>query len=61
MSTEKENTTQTAVRLPDSWLERLDKIAERMSQPGITLTRTEALRAAIFRGIEQLEGEGKKR
>ena len=58
---EKENTIQTAVRVPESWLERLDKIAEKLSQPGAALTRAEALRVALYRGIEQIENEGKKR
>ena len=58
---EKENTIQTAVRVPESWLERLDKIAEKLSQPGAALKRTDALRVALYRGIEQIESEGKKR
>jgi len=58
---EKENTIQTAVRVPESWLERLDKIAEKLSQPGASLTRTDALRVALYRGIEQIENEGKRR
>jgi predicted DNA-binding protein len=58
---EKENTIQTAVRVPESWLDRLDKIAEKLSRPGADLTRAEALRVALYRGIEQIENEGKKR
>ena len=62
MSTEREShDVQVAIRLPQAWLERLDKLAEKMSQPGIQLTRTELHRAALYRGIEQLESEGKKR
>ncbi len=52
---------QTAIRTPKSWLDRLDKIAERLSQPGMRVTRTEALRLATYRGIVELEAEGKKR
>ena len=62
MSTEREsNDVQVAIRLSSSWLERRDKLAERMSQPGIKLTRTDLHRAALHRGIEVLESEGKKR
>ncbi len=61
MSTEKEATIQMSVRVPESWNERLDKLADKMSQPGITLTRTEVLRLALHHGIEKLESEGKKR
>ena len=62
MSTEREsNDVQVAIRLSSAWLERLDKLAERMSQPGIQLTRTDLHRVALHRGIELLESEGKKR
>jgi predicted transcriptional regulator len=54
--------TQTAIRLPDSLLARLDKLAERMSEPGMRVTRTEVLRLAVFRGASELEAEkGRKR
>jgi predicted transcriptional regulator len=63
MSTDREQTVQTAVRVPESLLDRLDKIAERLrhQQPGIAFTRTEVLRLALNRGVELLENEGKKR
>ena len=61
MAGKQEEHEQTAVRLPKSWLERLDKIADRMSRPGVRVTRTAALRDALHHGIEVLEAEGKKR
>ena len=62
MATEKEEEqVQTAIRIPESWFGRLDKIAERLSQPGLPVKRTEALRLAIARGMAELETEGKKR
>jgi hypothetical protein len=61
MSTEQEEIVQTAIRVPKVLLEELDEIAENMSQPGLKVTRTEALRLAIYRGVEQLKKEGKKR
>ena len=61
MTDKQESHTQTAIRVPDSWLQRLDKLAERMSRPGVHITRTAALRDALYRGIEVMEAEGKKR
>lgn len=51
---------QTGIRLPKSMMKRLDKIAERMSEPGMPVTRTEVLRRATFLGVEQLEEKLKK-
>jgi hypothetical protein len=54
--------TQTAIRLPKSFLKRLDNIAVCMSQPGLNpVTRTEVLRRAALLGLERLEAEQKKR
>ncbi len=56
-----ENQVQMAIRVPESWLPRLDKIAEQVSPPGVRLTRTEALRTAIHQGMVKLETEGKQK
>jgi predicted DNA-binding protein len=56
----REHHTQTAIRVPDSWLERIDKLADRLSRPGVLVTRTAAMRDALYRGIEVMEAEGKK-
>lgn len=53
----KEKTIQVALRIPVSLFVRLDKAAERMSQPGLRITRTEILRIATFRGIKEIETE----
>ncbi len=53
-------TAQTAIRFPESFIKRLDEIAERMSEPGKRFKRVEVLRLAVFRGAEQLEAERKK-
>ena len=58
---QEENQVQTAIRVPESWLQRLDKIAERLSRPGVRLVRADALRDALYRGIEIIESEGKKK
>lgn len=53
--------TQTAIRLPDPLLERLDKLAEKMSRPAMRMTRAVVLRLAVHHGVEYLEAELKKR
>ena len=58
---DKSEYVQYGIRLTKDCLARVDKLAERMSQPGIRLARAEALRVAIFRGLDQLESEQTKR
>lgn len=50
---------QTGIRLDPALLERLDRIAEEMSQraAGAGIARSEAARAALLRGVEALELE----
>ena len=56
MTGKKEHKTQTAFRLPDSLLERVDKIAARMSQPGLgPITRTEVIRLFVTQGADRAE------
>jgi hypothetical protein len=54
-----ENTFQVAFKIPDAWIEKADEIAAKMSRPGITVTRTDVLRSALWEGLEML-GEPKK-
>jgi hypothetical protein len=54
---EKERTVQTAVRMPESWVPRLDALAAKLSQPGITVSQAAVIRAALARGIAALEAE----
>lgn len=56
-----ETQTQTAIRLPDSLLARIDKLATRLSQPGMAVTRAEVLRRAAYLGVEQLEKQKRGR
>lgn len=58
---EPETQTQIAIRFPDSFLVRLDKLAESLSQPGMRVTRVEALRIAAFRGVTDIERSEKKK
>jgi hypothetical protein len=48
----------TAFRADAALLARLDALAEVLSQPGIEITRSGAIRAAIHRGLEVVEREG---
>jgi hypothetical protein len=52
-----ENTTQVAIRVPDSWLERCEALLPLISQLGMSTTRTDILRIALARGIDSLEKE----
>jgi len=56
-----EKPIQWAIRLPASFLIRLDKLAENMSQPGMKLTRAQVLRLAAYRGVDLIEAELKKK
>jgi predicted transcriptional regulator len=57
----REAQVQTGIRLSESLVERVDRIAEAMSQPGLTLTRSDVLRMAVHKGVDQLEAEREKR
>lgn len=61
MTDKQEQQVQTALRLGESVLERADKLAEKMSRPGLRLTRADLLRLAVHQGLDQLEVESKKR
>jgi hypothetical protein len=50
-------TVQTAVRLPEEWMPRLQEVAERLSRPGIPIRTADAIRAAIAEGLTVLEGQ----
>jgi predicted DNA-binding protein len=50
----------TALRLSTSVVERIDAVAARNSQPGLTVSRSEAMRLAIVRGLDILDRERRK-
>jgi|HubBroStandDraft_5_1064220.scaffolds.fasta_scaffold59364_4 hypothetical protein len=58
---DQEEQVQTAIRVPKSWLERLDRIAEERTRADLRLLRADAFRMAMLAGIEVLEANGKKR
>lgn len=55
-----DETAEITLRLPRTLLKKLDRLAKRMSQPGIRISRARALRAAAFLGVAQLEAENRK-
>lgn len=52
-----ENTFQVAFKIPPEWLKMADEIAAAMSRPGVKITRTDALRAALADGLHKLHAE----
>jgi len=50
-------TTQVALRIEDAVLARVDALVDKLSPPGMSLARSEVLRAALLRGVESLEAE----
>jgi hypothetical protein len=54
---EKERTVQTAVRLPESWIARLDAIAGKLGASGLDVSQAAAIRVCLGRGIAALEAE----
>jgi len=51
------NDTQVAIRLPNEWIERADALMAPLSRPGIQVSRSDVLRAALARGLDALEAE----
>lgn len=54
-----ENTRQIALKIPEAWLSRVDAMVPIMCRPGVLVTRTDVIRAAIARGLDALETEGR--
>jgi hypothetical protein len=57
------NDAQLTFNLPGGWVDELDRLAENLSRPGLAVTRTDALRLAVRKGIDALaheKGEGRR-
>lgn len=54
------STVQLSIRVPKDWPARAERIAEKLSVPGITCTRMDALRAALEIGFKSLEKRKKR-
>jgi hypothetical protein len=53
------DTVQIAIRVPREWMAKADELATRISRPGVTMSRTDAFRAAIAAGFDALADEAK--
>ncbi len=51
------DTVQISARVPTSWLEQFDAVAKRLSRPGLEVTRADAYRIALARGLDELREE----
>lgn len=54
-----DNTYQVALKIPNEWVKMADDVAQAIatSHAGIATTRTDALRAALWRGLSELRRE----
>ena len=48
-------TRQVALRVPQDWLARADALKPALMTEGVNVTRTDVLRAAMSRGLKELE------
>lgn len=51
------DTVQITARVPAEWLPLFDAVAAKLSRPGLALSRTDAVRLAVARGLEGLREE----
>lgn len=57
MKQRKKEPVQIGIRVPPEWLDDAERLAAALSRPGLEVTRTEAFRAALARGLESLLAE----
>ena len=50
-------TVQIALRVPPTWIEEAEEVAQLLSRPGLPVSKTEAFRAAIARGFEAIRAD----
>lgn len=48
------NDTQVSVNIPGDWVDELDRLAEVLTRDGLQVTRSDALRLAIRKGLDVL-------
>ncbi len=56
-----DNDTALHLLLPGDWLEEAQKLAAALSRPGVPLTRADAIRLCIRRGLDELMSETTKK
>ena len=49
-----DRTFQVAFKIPETWVEKADAIADKLSTPAMRVTRTDVLRQAVYAGLEAL-------
>jgi hypothetical protein len=57
---EDSSTVQLSIRVPKNWPARAEEIAKKLSEPGMTWTRMDALRSALEIGFKSLEKKKKR-
>lgn len=55
-----DNTGVVNLKLPPDWLDEAQEVAQELSKPGLNITRADALRLAIRRGLDALKADGKR-
>jgi hypothetical protein len=46
-----EDAVQVAIRMPQAWVDRAEAIAKKRSRKGASVSRTDILRMAVYRGL----------
>ena len=57
MKQRKREPVQIGIRVPPEWIDDAERLAAALSRPGLGVTRTEAFRAALARGLEAMLAE----
>jgi hypothetical protein len=55
-----DKTFQVAFKIPEAWVTLADEIAATMSRPGMSITRTDVLRSAMWDGLQAMREPSKK-
>ncbi len=48
---------QVSCRVPKAWVADFDAVAKALSRPGLDVTKTDAIRACLARGLLELKAE----
>jgi predicted transcriptional regulator len=60
MTTQAKRPVQLTVRIDEETVEKLDALAEKLTRPGLPVSRIDALRVAVATGLEAIANERKK-
>jgi hypothetical protein len=55
-----DNDSQITLNLPGNWVDDAEAVAAAMSRPGLAVTRADALRMAVRKGLDELMREHSK-